>query len=237
MPKTVLIATAISAISPVSRNACTASGALIASQNARPALLERARDDQQQRHRDQDPDVQHGDRAQAEPRPPGRGRRWAGGRPDGAQPRRAAQRCSRSSPPMTRTRPPAARSPSRRRRPGCRPGSGCTRTSRTSGSGRAGRRSARPSRTRPSPGRRPAPCRPRRAGRIAGSTIRRNVVSGPAPERRRRLLDVGLHRHQHRLHGPHHERQRHEQQRDDDAGPRAVEVDADRDSRCRTGCS
>ena len=46
----------------------------------------------------------------------------------------------------------------------------------------------------------------------------------PGAERRGRLLDVVLHRHQHRLHRPHHERQRDEQQRDDDPGALAVEV-------------
>ena len=47
-------------------------------------------------------------------------------------------------------------------------------------------------------------------------------------ERGGRLLDVAVEVGQHRLHGAHRERQRDEQQRDEDAAPRADEVDADR---------
>ena len=56
------------------------------------------------------------------------------------------------------------------------------------------------------------------AGTRLGSTIRRKVVHRPAPERRRGLLHLRVELEQHRLHGAHHERQRHEQQRHHDAG-------------------
>ena len=84
-----------------------------------------------------------------------------------------------------RARPPAARSRSRPRRPGCRPRSGCTEDRR----GDLGPRelAAEISTTEPySPiARANASAVPAAiAGRIVGSTIRRKTVSGPAPSER-----------------------------------------------------
>ena len=57
------------------------------------------------------------------------------------------------------------------------------------------------------------------AGRICGSTMRRNTVERRRAERGGGLLGVAVQVDQHRLHGAHHERQRDEQQREEHPAP------------------
>ena len=66
------------------------------------------------------------------------------------------------------------------------------------------------------------------AGSRFGRMIRRKMVNRLGAERGGGLLHLAVELEQHRLHGAHDERQRHEQQRDDDAGPGVGQVDADR---------
>ena len=61
-----------------------------------------------------------------------------------------------------------------------------------------------------------------------GSTIRRKVVERPGAERGGRLLHLAVELEQHRLHGAHDERQRHEQQREHDRRAGVGDMDAER---------
>ena len=66
------------------------------------------------------------------------------------------------------------------------------------------------------------------AGQISGRMTRAKVVSRPAPERGRGLLDLGIEILEHRLHGADDKRQADEGQRDGDAERRKRGLDVDR---------
>ena len=59
-----------------------------------------------------------------------------------------------------------------------------------------------------------SPAPPRMAGSRFGKMMRRKIVKRPGAERRGRLLHLPVELEQHRLHGAHHEGQRHQQQGD-----------------------
>ena len=72
------------------------------------------------------------------------------------------------------------------------------------------------------------PLPPRRAGTRLGKTTRRKMVSGWRPSDAAACSISWSSSMQHGLHGPDDERQRHKQQRHDDAGAGEGDVDAER---------